>query len=306
MKALGKIMAIAAVVLSSGTVQAQNLRMTRTGDVVRADGTREYVIPATTIAVDVTVKKETIRTGPYSRFAQRYFGAIAPLSDKDIFTIEDARIGWYDDPAQAGPALESLTAAPAAVLNPNDWSEFPRVLPDKISSANKTLEESAREAAQRIFDIRKRRYELISGDYAETVFGEGLSTALERLDKMEAEYMELFYGKHTLSYETRRFHITPDVTNRVYVICRWNENRGLLPDDDLSGQPVLLELKPQGKAGSTFSAPQDTRKGKDTAPKAMYAVADNVSCRVTEGKRELAVRTVPIYQFGVLVSLDIK
>lgn len=297
--------AIFASIIFGITATAQNIHLMRTGDITHPDGTREYVIPTTSIVVDITVRKESVRTGPYARFAQRHFGTIAPLTDKDSYTITDAQIYWYDNNSAPAPQIPALAEAipPIYTSHIESEGEFLKVRPDKVSSANKSVENAAKDAAQAIFDIRKRRAELISGDYAETVFGEGLRAAIERLDKMENDYLELFYGKHSVSYETVRYTIVPEDDRTVYVICRWSESAGLLPENNLTGQPVILDMKPQKMATVLYPPTLPTKKDKNAPPTDDYIVAENTLCRIVEGKRELAKQTIPIYQFGIKRSL---
>ena len=51
MKKLIVFAALAAVILAATPVSGQNLKIVRTGDVTRADGTREYVTAETTLTV---------------------------------------------------------------------------------------------------------------------------------------------------------------------------------------------------------------------------------------------------------------
>lgn len=318
MKRLTAFVVLTSMLLTSIPVSGQNLKLVRTGDVTHSDGTREYVEAETAIVVDITVRRESIRKGPYARFAQRYFGAIAPLADKEIYTITGAAIGWYDNTLSGGHCTDASARsggypAPVApdtapVVASHTWSEtdFVRVQPDRLSATEKSVEESAREAAQTIFDLRKRRTELITGEYAETVFGEGLRAAIERMDRMENEYLELFYGKQVVTFHTERYTIVPTAGRDAYIVCRFSENAGLLPDSDLSGQPILLEFRPLGKAQKAYPAPADGKQAKRSNDSVTYAVSDNVVCRITDGKRELAQRIVPIFQYGTTVMSNDK
>lgn len=47
---------------------------------------------------------------------------------------------------------------------------------------------------------------------------------------------------------TVRYYVVPDAEGRTFVVCRFRDDRGLLPADDLSGEPVVLECRPQGVA----------------------------------------------------------
>ena len=63
--------AAAALAVCTGTAYGQVLDVAPVGDAV----------PQTTVVVDITVARESVVTGPYARFAQKYFGVLAPLAD---------------------------------------------------------------------------------------------------------------------------------------------------------------------------------------------------------------------------------
>ena len=200
MKRTMKWAACAALLLAgAGSVSAQNLRLQPVGEVVRTGGERIYSIPSTTLVVELMVQKETVVTGPYARFAQKYFGVIAPLADKENYTIVAAAVRAEDT---GRPALRRETAAddrpaPAPADRPRPQEErgaLSRLQPDRMSMESQSLESAAQKAAEAIFYMRSRRAELVLGDYAETVYGAGLQTAVERIDRMEREYVKVAYA----------------------------------------------------------------------------------------------------------------
>ena len=64
------------------------------GLVVTSNSAVAYSLPRTTLKVTVEVEKESIRKGPYARYAQKFLGVMAPLADKDIYTITGGKIGF--------------------------------------------------------------------------------------------------------------------------------------------------------------------------------------------------------------------
>lgn len=289
-------MAAVAAFALAGTSFGQTLSMMPVGEKVMTDGTRAYVVPQTTLAVDLQVRRETVVTGPYARFAQKYFGVIAPLADKDIYTIESATVSCYDTSNAPDTAPGRLPEA-TVELCPVDGGdmEFPRVLPDRLSSWVRDAESSADAAAKEIFLLRNRRADLVKGDYTEMAYGAGLHDALEYMEHMEDEYLELFFGKRSITTYTVRYTVVPSEGSNTYVVCRFREDGGLLPADDLSGEPVVIECRPQGVAVSVY--PPSKRGGSKSDTE--YAVADMVDCRVMLDRHELGRGTVPVYQYGV-------
>lgn len=295
----------------TGVCAAQSLKMSRVGEVTAADGSKRFVMPSTTIVVDVTVRHEHVRKGEYARYAQKYLGVIAPQSDKDIYEIESARIQWFDTDNLPDGTVGALPEGTfEQVLHTEPGAEFMRVLPDRTSASPRTGEDAARDAANMIYNIRKRRVDLIMGDIGENIYGEGLRTAIERMDRIENEYLELFLGKQSFTTYTERFYVVPEQGKNTYVVCRMSETRGLMPVSDLSGEPVLLELRPEGLAGTVYPArpaADDSKKGSRNQPavssSAEYMVADMVVCRITDGKKDFAIATIPVYQMGARVNM---
>ena len=71
---------------------------------------------------------------------------------------------------------------------------------------------------------------------------------MERLDRLEQEYLELFLGRRVVTTETRRFRVTPAEGKLQQIVCRFSPDAGLLPANDLTGDIVLLQYEPQGMA----------------------------------------------------------
>ncbi len=277
------------------TVAAQSPHVAPIG-VIGSGSEQTISLPQTELEVQITVRTEQIVTGPYARYAQKYLGVIAPLTDRTSSTIESATIRPV---SQVIPAAHIAPAIPKATSHLRSENGFPKVLPDKMSNTPLSLEESARAAADRIYALRKARIELITGEAGENVFGAGLKTALEEIDRMENDYLSLFLGRQIVSSVVKCFTITPSSDKQTYIVCRFSPQSGVLPDDDLSGQPVILELKPSGTV-NTAEIPVSTKPSKTDR---QYRIADEVACRLIFDNKTVAAATLPIFQFGTTVSV---
>ena len=189
------------------TAAAQNQDMARLGTYM-SNG--EFVVGTaeTVLAADITVRCEKIVCGPYARYAQKFLGLRAPLTDKTVYTVADAAIALM-------PGERYVTAGelPASTCRVESYeaqgADFARLQTDRLDMTETDLQTAARNAAAAIFSLRKHRLDLISGEAGENVFGAGLPVALERLDRLEQEYLELFLGRRVVTTETRRFRVTP-------------------------------------------------------------------------------------------------
>ena len=180
--------------------------------------------------------------------------------------------------------------------------EFARVQPDKMSMVVPSLEDAARAAAEQVFALRRHRLELITGDAGENVFGEGLNAALSEIERLEQSYLELFLGKQTVLVETHRYLVYPEAGKNQYVFCRFSPAAGLLPDSDLSGDMVLLQIEPAGETSCSIEA------GPKESSVVKCRVAAPAVCTVIAAGREYARAVLPVFEFGrtVQVALPLR
>lgn len=281
------IFSLAALLFAATTTDAQTLDAVRVG-LDDNNGQVTYTIPQTSLQIEIQLSRETIRKGPYARFSQKYLGVIAPLTDKDIYTIKGATIG-----AAEVPTFKNAPATISVVDYVNSDTSFVRVAPDKMQVLDKSPEEMASSAAATIYMLRKRRIELITGDIGENVFGAGLQSALKEIDRLEQQYMALFLGKVTTTTYSQTIRITPDAAKSNYIVARFADNAGVVGEDNLSGRPLVLEMRADKRTIASTVPPKGAKSF------ATYRLPEVVSCRLLEGNREIASARVPMLQYGV-------
>ncbi|MCH5330137.1 MAG: DUF4831 family protein [Alistipes sp.] len=280
-----------AVLTAVASASAQNRPIVRTG-VFDRNGETVFSEPASTITVDLTVERNEIITGPYARYAQKYLGVRAPLSDKTTWSITGASISLAGDgvAAAAVPAQsESRTE-----LHFGTAREFARLSPDRTDARALTADEAAAEAADAIFSLRKHRMDLITGEAGENVFGGGLEAALKTIDAYETAYLELFFGKRAVTAETVRLTVHPSGDKFGYVLCRFSEKEGIVPSTDLSGEMVMLRIEPSGDTSLKYIR-EATEKDKSAVE---CRVADLSTCILSCGTEELASAVLPLFEYG--------
>lgn len=255
--------------------------------------------PRTILAVDVTVERNRVLCGPYARYAQKFLGVRAPLTDKTTYTVTGASVALLDADTylDAAPAPEArrdaMTYAAAA-------DEFARIQPDKTDMTVLPLEDAARKAAETIFSLRRHRLELITGEAGENVFGQGLEAALAEIARLEQSYLELFLGKQVTTSQTRRYVVYPEAGKKQYIVCRFSPSDGLLPESDLSGDMVLLQIEPSGVIADDLEADAKARSV------VRCRVADPSTCTVITGGREYARAVLPVFEFGRSINVPLQ
>ena len=80
---------LCALVATEATAQVKAYRAGERSDESNAVA---YALPRSVVKVRIVTEKESVRVGPYARFAQKLLGVMAPLADKDVYTIKSATL----------------------------------------------------------------------------------------------------------------------------------------------------------------------------------------------------------------------
>lgn len=249
---------------------------TKNGEVVYSD-------PQSSVAVSVVVKTVHFEPGEFARYAQKMLGVRASLAEKRQTEILSATI---------------CDKAPQSVVT--EVKECEEVVLPVYKSDNRaqSVEQQAAAAAEMIFSLRRSRKELITGDAGENVFGAGLQAALAKIDAMERQCLDMFYGTTTTTVDTFNYTITPTAAEKNYIIARYREGVGIVPVADLSGDPIMLCFAPE--AVDTTALPVATEKDKN---KGQFAVPALCKIQLLLGTQTLATAEREIYQYGQSVTL---
>lgn len=166
----------------------------------------------------------------------------------------------------------------------------------------KSLEQKAAEAAQKIVKLREQRLQIVIGDTDATYSGEAMGAAVAELTRLEQEYMSLFIGYSVYQAKNVSFEIIPDAEreSQMYVAFRISDTAGPVPSDNLSGRPVVMEIIPQAVA-SVDAAPVATK-----LQTVNYLIPAICTVKVKEGSELLIQSRVPVYQLGVMSSMPVN
>ena len=237
----------------------------------------------TTLVVDLTVECEEFEAGVYARYAQKYFGKRASLVSRMSYALVGGDVAVLDAP--------SYYATPANIVTESVVTAGDKVMVDRLAADELTQEEAAKRAAERIFELRAARQDILLGEYGDGVYGAGLEAALREIERLESEYLKLFYGTRTVTTTTHRYTmpVSADMPNNV--IARFNSEEGLLAKDNVAGDIVMVSVTP-----SEMSYPASNPKGT-----VAYRYANNANVVVSFAQEVLARRVLPIFEFGETV-----
>ncbi len=292
---LSIVASLATLIVSITSVQslsAQSLPSVAIGAIQDGASLNIVTEPTSTIVVDLSLSTTSFTAGIYARYAQKYLGERAQLTDKTLSIVESCNLSLapqdflYAEKYNT-PIEEESVKNPAQDLSI-----------DRSSAEIMIPEQTAQNIANQIFANRRICHDLIAGDVGEGVFGEGLKTALDRFDKMEREYLALFMGKEQTTTTTRRFtvQLKPDVTR--YMIGRYDAQRGLLPANQINGEPIYLQITPSNVADSTYIAP-----GSKGAARRVFIVPNPSQCDLYVGADVMSSVVFPLYTYGSRATL---
>ena len=282
-----KLLFVAAMLIASAIysdASAQHLEKMRVGRY--KEGDKVVIAEAnTTLKVKVVIEYDEFEAGPYARYAQKLLGTRASFVNRAEYRVVGADVALMDDNDHG--FTQNFDRFEGHSISDQ------KIQIDRMTTSEMSVESAARQAAETIFKLRKARLEMITGEQGEGVFGGGLESALREIERLESAYLELFYGRRALSYETRTYVLPLTSDNTSMTISRFSVDDGLVALDDLSGDVIFLNINP-----SDMEYPASDEKG-------VIAIryANNAEVSVCLGNRVLVSRVMPIYEFGETVMI---
>lgn len=179
---------------------------------------------------------------------------------------------------------------------------FEKVGVQQSQVVEKSLEKKAEEAAKAIFNIRERKTQIITGDTDATFSGEALNAAVTELNRMEEEYLSLFYGITETSVQKVSFDVIPKKGVNKYSAFKIADGQGLVSASATAqGRVVSLELTAED-AGVVNASGAKSSGG----ALINYRIPAVVLCKVVDSGKTLFETRFPVYQLGQEFSFPIN
>lgn len=188
-------------------------------------------------------------------------------------------------------------------------SSFVRVPVQKSMIIERNIEEKAKEASDFIFSLRKKRMEFITIDVDNPFDGDALKYMFSEINRLENEYLSLFIGKSYTETVSKTILYTPSKPEGESSIAfRFSLSKGILASNDLSGNPILVEIEPEAipESYSSFFNLMALNSDKNKFDQIYYRIPINALVKISDGKNELASKRLLIYQYGPTVKLPVK
>lgn len=198
----------------------------------------------------------------------------------------------------------------------NESGGYDRVAVRQSQVVEKSPEKKAAEAASMILSLRQSRIDIITGNTDATFSGDALRAAIDEISRLEEEYMSLFTGTRVTSTQTKSFDVVPEAgkEEELTIAFRISDSQGLLPSDNVSGRPIVMETVPEDN--EDFYTEQVIDEAKASRARAKYEAATRgdiyyrvpgiCTVRVIDGQDLILESRVPVYQKGQELSFPIS
>jgi len=212
----------------------------------------------------------------------------------------------FPDAAGEAPFFTELSMEKNTVMSIDTFyktiltdTSFIRVPVLKEQLIVKTIDEKAEEAADFILELRYERFMMLTGNNSLVP-----ENAVERLDEIEREYLELFIGKTFEERYNYSFYITPS-EGEVYEnieILEFSDRRGVLEQGSSDSDVLSLSLSKIGKT-EILKNPGQAEKLPLQRNALYYRVPDVANVEVSLGGRTLLKGRYRVSQYGEILSI---
>lgn len=259
---------------------------------------KNEVVLKTALQVTVTVKKESVKSGPYARYAQQFLGVNAPLYDKITYSIEKGAVNIIEGNSSDNDNIcidNNIAFTDIGLVS--STSSVGEIQADITTTGVMSAKDMAMEAANKIFLIRKRRIDVITGENQDA-YGAGLSSAIEEMNRIEQQYISLFMGIKNVTYSQYTYGVIPNVDESNYIICRFSPQKGLLDILSAEGKPIALLLNPENSI--QIISVQNFKEDKN-APTKTQPIPDWTTATLVYNGIPINTTMLKILQYGKLV-----
>ena len=273
------------------TFQITQIRMV---PLLEADQSRRYTVNVKKGTSDATFLK--LSASGLVSFSDANFG------DESVWRFPTRTQGDFSD---KGVSSNLTSEATTLYRNSKTESAYSRVAVQQSMVVEKSLEQKAAETAEMILKLRQQRLQIVTGDTDATYSGEAMGAAIEEITRLEKEYMTLFIGYSDFQQQKMRFDVIPQpgLESQMYVAFRLSDTAGLVPADNLSGKPIVMEIVPQAFAEPQVSA-DILANAKEV--EVYYRIPAICTVKLMDGANLLLQSRMPVYQLGKESSLPVN
>ena len=290
-----------------------------------------YYTPQTQIVIDIDYESVILHRGIYADYAKKYLGTAEVVKDDDMWyritnisthtqTVADhSRMHKVDSNLPLTLTDDGILEAYNGVESRKSRvesqesrveSQEPRVQSQetRVESkvlplleehiVGKTLAEQAQGAAKLIYRIRENRLYLISGEVDKMpADGRAMELAINKLDEMEQQLVELFVGRIEVEKHRKTIVYTPVATEKTY-LAYFSEQHGFT--NAANGDPIVMNINARRQIKGN---PNSDKKKAPIPSQISYNLPGTANYKVSYLNELSDEADIQVAQFGVDVPL---
>ena len=172
-----------------------------------------------------------------------------------------------------------------------------------LMSAGKTNAMLAKEVADKIVEIRKAKFYLISGDVEMASNPETFNAMYKKLDDME--YTSLLLGKRVTKKVVRTVYVIPNKEVPTQTVAKFSETEGLTVGTSGSGSMITVQTLSLNTTAAINAPSQSAVESMTYDSKVFYRIPETANVKVScDGKTLLEDRLI-VNQLGAMLMAPV-
>ena len=294
-----------------------------------------YSLPQTMLKLDFIIDEVRLEKGPLSDYASNYFEMEDIVEyETTEYKLLDVKMSTVSSPdpnalffvtmagtrgaktqfdmlpngiirsVGIGNAADAVVEMPAPVreqqLDLSDEDEETEgFIP--LMLAGKSNAQLAKEVADKIVEIRKAKYYLISGDVEMAYNPETFNTMYKKLDAMEKEYTGLLLGKRVGKKVVKTVYVIPNKEVPTQTIAKFSEIDGLTLGTGGTGDMITVQTLSLNTTAAINAPSQSAIESMSYENKVFYRVPEMAQVKVACGNSTLLEERVIVNQLGAML-----
>ena len=299
-----------------------------------------YSLPQTMLKLDFIIEEAQLEKGPLSDYASNYFemediveyetteyklldvkmSTVASPDPNALFfvTMSSGRgggklqfdvmpngiirsVGIGNDVEAAKPEPQPMPEKPRRCHEESDYGDgFIGLM-----TAGKSNGMLAKEVADKITEIRKAKFYLISGDVEMASNPETFNAMYKKLDAMEKEYTSLLLGKRVTKRVVKTVYVIPNKEVTTQSVAKFSEIEGLTVGTAGSGSVIAVQTLSLNTTAAINAPSQSAVESMSYDNKVFYRLPETAKVKVTFEGETLLEERVTVNQLGQLLMAPV-
>lgn len=294
-----------------------------------------YSLPLTMLQLDFTILETEVIEGPLSDYASSFIETsdYVDYSGKEYKLLGvDMKVMSCADPnatffvsfsSGRGSEKTSFNVLPNGIIRSVGIDDVEEIAANQEVGSEKVIysEEPtfigiltngksqsmiAKEVADKIEEIRKAKFNIISGYYETALDPLTLKKMYDELDAMEKEYTSLFVGKRIGKQVVKTVYVTPSKEVATQTVAKFSEEDGLSVGTSGVGNPITVQTLSMNATSNISTLSQSALESMSHENKVFYRIPETANVKVMYDNQVLVEKREVVNQLGVLLLAPVS